>query len=217
MNKIEHIFFDMGYTLVNEDKAWAERCKEQAATKEALTTNISAQTLMTEIKQASALLKPQWKTVVDKFGFKYSAKYKSEFETLYDDTLSVLDILHKQFKLGIIANQSVGFSDRLKYWRIDKYFSVVVASCDYGISKPDKRLFIAALEQSDCSACNAVMIGDRLDNDILPANNLGFQTVHVKQGFGKYQIAPSAEYKPTFSVNNLTELLHLPFIADNSF
>ena len=32
------------------------------------------------------------------------------------------------------------------------------------------------------------MIGDRIDNDIEPANKLGMKTIWVKQGFSVYQI-----------------------------
>lgn len=192
---------------------WMERCKEQAATLQAQSMNISAHTLMLEIQKASSLLKPQWNSVIEKFGFTQSAKYKNEFEFLYVDTRTVLRILSKQFRLGIIANQNSDLIERLRKWEIDEYFSTIISSADYGFYKPDKRLFSAALEQSGCSACNAVMVGDRLDNDILPANELGFITVHIKQGFGKMQVAQSTNYQPTYAVNNLTELLQLPFVS----
>ena len=32
---IKTLFFDVGYTLVNEDAVWERRCKEQAETEEA--------------------------------------------------------------------------------------------------------------------------------------------------------------------------------------
>ena len=35
-----------------------------------------------------------------------------------------------------------------------------------------------------CQAENAVMIGDRLDNDIAPAKKLGMKTVWIRQGDG---------------------------------
>lgn len=54
-----YIFFDIGYTLVNEDKAWFERCKEQAATAQAKAMGITAFDLMNDIQTASALLQPQ--------------------------------------------------------------------------------------------------------------------------------------------------------------
>lgn len=41
--------------------------------------------------------------------------------------------------------------------------------------------------QHDVAKCkpeNAVMIGDRIDNDIVPAKQLGMKTIWIKQGFG---------------------------------
>lgn len=214
MAEIRYIFFDIGYTLVNEDNVWIARCKEQAATQEAQLSGITADTLMKDIQAASLSFKPQWKSVTDKYGFTRSAAYRNELEELYADARPVLEKLSKRFSLGIIANQSGDLAERLIKWQIDKYFSTVISSDDFGFSKPDERLFTAALERSGCKACNAVMVGDRLDNDILPANRLGFQTVRIKQGFAKAQTPPSALYKPTYEVNNLKELLNLPFISN---
>lgn len=212
VENIKYIFFDIGYTLVNEDNVWTERCKEQADTSQARAMGIGAHELMSEIQNASVLFKSQWKYVISKYGFAQSAKYKREFEVLYADARAVLEKLSERFRLGIIANQSGGLLQRLRDWNIDKYFTTVISSADFDFSKPDKRLFIEALEQSGCSACDAVMVGDRLDNDIMPANELGFTTVRIKQGFGKMQVAPSENYEPTYVVNNLTEILRLPFV-----
>lgn len=209
---IQSIFFDIGYTLVNEDDVWLARCKEQAATKQAQLLGITADMLWEDVTNASVTFQSQWNSVIQKYGFTQSAKYQSELETLYDDAKIVLEKLSQHFRLGIIANQSGNLSDRLRNWNIDKYFSTIISSADYGISKPDERLFFEALQKSGCEACNAVMVGDRLDNDILPANKLGFQTVRIKQGFAKEQIPPSVQHQPTYEVNNLTELLGLPFV-----
>ena len=35
--------------------------------------------------------------------------------------------------------------------------------------------FRTALQKADCKPHNAVMVGDRLDNDIVPANKVVFQ------------------------------------------
>ncbi len=209
---IRFIFFDIGYTLVNEDDVWLERCNKQAATLQAQSMGITADTLMSDIQTASDGFKSQWKYVIDKYGFTESAKYNSELEKLYDDTVFVLENLSKRFSLGIIANQSGGLSERLQSRKIDKYFTTVISSFDYGISKPDEQLFSIALDKSGCAACDAVMVGDRLDNDILPANKLGFKTVRIKQGFAKNQIAPAPIYKPIYEVDNLSELLLLPIL-----
>lgn len=199
---------------MNEDDVWIERCNEQAATTQAQSMGITANVLMNDIQSASEHFQSQWKSVIKKYGFTHSAKYKSELETLYDDVHFVLETLSKKFFLGIIANQSGDLTKRLREWKIDKYFSTVISSSDYGFSKPDERLFLAALEKSNCAPNNAVMVGDRLDNDIFPAKKLGFQTVRIKRGFAKNQIAPSALYEPTYEINHLTELLSLPFVLN---
>lgn len=185
MKDIRYVFFDIGYTLVNEDKVWIERCKEQSSTKQAIEMGITANVLMNDIQTVSEHFQSQWDSVIKKYGFSQSTKYRSEFETLYNDVYFVLDNLSKNFSLGIIANQSGNLSKRLHDWKIDKYFSTIISSFDYGFSKPDERLFLAALEKSNCAPNNAVMVGDRLDNDIYPAKKLGFLTVRIKQGFAK--------------------------------
>lgn len=32
------------------------------------------------------------------------------------------------------------------------------------------------------------MVGDRIDNDIVPAKKMGMHTIWVKQGYGKYWV-----------------------------
>ncbi len=57
---------------------------------------------------------------------------------------------------------------------------------------------------------NAVMIGDRLDNDIIPVKRAGLKTVWMRQGFGGMAIPLTEEETPDCSVNDLRELLELP-------
>lgn len=50
------------------------------------------------------------------------------------------------------------------------------------------------------------MIGDRLDNDILPANQIGMITIWVKQGLAKYQDVKLGIKHATFAVSELFEI-----------
>ena len=53
------------------------------------------------------------------------------------------------------------------------------------------------------------MIGDRLDNDIRPAKELGMWTIRMRQGITKY-LSPSCDAEvPAYTVNSLPELLEL--------
>lgn len=57
---MKYIFFDVGYTLVDESKVWQKRCKEQAQTEEAKALGLSAEEIYNEIIKASLSHKPQY-------------------------------------------------------------------------------------------------------------------------------------------------------------
>ena len=65
---------------------------------------------------------------------------------------------------------------------IRKYFDILILSAEEGVAKPDPEIFRRALERAGCEPDEAVMIGDRLDNDIIPAAKLGMKTVWVRRG-----------------------------------
>ena len=121
----------------------------------------------------------------------------------------MLEKLAQKYKLGIIANQTAGTQNRLDKWGIGKYFDVVVASAEAGYAKPDLQIFELALEQSGCMAKNAAMIGDRLDNDIVPAKKLGMKTIWARQEFAKHQKINDKSAQPDYTVDNLNELLEI--------
>ena len=89
-----------------------------------------------------------------------SVRYTIENEVLYPGVLELLATLSDQFKLGVIANQSKGTQERLMYWRIRDYFSLVFASAELGLSKPDPQIFAGALSEAKCEPEEAIMIGD---------------------------------------------------------
>ena len=53
------------------------------------------------------------------------------------------------------------------------------------------------------------MIGDRLDNDIIPAKKLGMKTVWVRQGYAVYQTIDDESERSDYIVDSIEELLEL--------
>ena len=90
---------------------------------------------------------------------------------------------------------------------IGEYICLTVSSAEAGIAKPDPTIFRLALEQANCAAENAVMIGDRLDNDIIPAKQLGMHTIWVKQGFGGMADIKNTENIADHTVESIGEIL----------
>lgn len=206
---IKTLFFDVGYTLVNEDAVWERRCKEQAATEEAIKLGVTAQDIYHEIEKVTIEGLPQYRTTIERFNFSEMMPYHHELETMYEDAPQVLKALSEKYELGVIANQADGLRERLESFDILKYFKYVISSWDVKVMKPDIRIFEHALKTANCQPQDAVMIGDRIDNDTAPAQSLGMKGVWIKQGFGKLQTTLAAENPPDYEVDNLTELLKI--------
>ena len=206
---IKTLFFDVGYTLVNEDAVWERRCKEQAETDEAKKFGVTAQDIYHEIEKATIEGLPQFRTAIDRFKFSQMVPYHPELETMYEEAPQVLETLAQKYELGVIANQLDGLKERLERFGILKYFKYVISSWDVKVMKPDIRIFEYALKTANCKPQDAVMIGDRIDNDTAPAQSLGMKGVWIKQGFGKLQTALAAANPPDYEVENLTELLKI--------
>lgn len=146
-----------------------------------------------------------YKDTVKKFGLE-KVGWLKQLEKLYPETPNVLKKLIGKYKLGIIANQSAGTEERLVKFGIRDYFDLIISSAEAGVSKPDIRIFEMALQGAECSAQQACMVGDRLDNDIEPAAGLGMYTVWVRQSWYGRGNADLARFKPNFTVDNISEV-----------
>ena len=199
---VKWIFFDIGSTLIDEAEAYDHRALEMIAG-----TNITFQ----EFDDMRIALARQGfdgnSAAVKHFGLT-KTPWHSEDEAPYSDAQSTLKALRsKGYNLGIIANQKLGTAERLENWGLRQYFDVIAASAELGCAKPDKEIFEKALELAGCAAQESVMIGDRLDNDIIPAKAVGMKTVWVRNGLAKYQDTGLGESVADYQIGSLSELL----------
>lgn len=201
MKNVKWIFFDIGSTLIDETECYKLRTREAVEG-----TAISAGEFWEKTVQFSKQNLKGDHEAAKYYGLKLPPWHK-EAEKPYADTESVLEQLTvKGYRLGVIANQSLGTKDRLSSWGLLKYFDVVLASAEEGVSKPDIEIFRRALSAAGCPADNAVMIGDRLDNDIAPAKKIGMKTVWVRQGLGGLASVVHESERPDYIIENLSEL-----------
>lgn len=197
---IQRLFFDVGSTLVDEHIAFEHRFKDMADL-----ANIEYEQVY---NQAIELYKQNRKgdlELAKQLGVQ-PTKWYNEDEILYQDTAKSLELLSTKFKIGIIANQELGTKERLEKYGILQYIDLVIASAEEGVSKPDRRIFEIALQRSDCKPSQSIMIGDRIDNDIVPAKLLGMHTIWIKQGFGQYWNVQGENEKPDYIVNHIKEI-----------
>ena len=195
------IFFDLGATLVDESDVYTSRC--EFASRQ---LNISPEAFMNKVYEKAKTSATPIRTAAKECGVTLP-EWDNSLEKLYEAAPGVVAALHSRFKLGIIANQSLGTQERIDKWGIGQYFDVVMASAEAGCAKPDPNIFISALNKAGCKATDAFMIGDRLDNDIIPAKKLGMKTIWVRQAYAIYQKIDDESKVPDYIVNSIDEIL----------
>ncbi|RJW37042.1 HAD family hydrolase [Lachnospiraceae bacterium TF09-5] len=197
LGRIDWVFFDIGSTLVDEGRAYRHRIEDAIAGTE-IGYEEFYETMMGYYRKNR---KGDLETI-RRFGLAQTA-WHSEDEVLYPEAKGCLERLKGKYKLGIIANQPVGTAERLRDFGILEDIDLVVSSAEEGVAKPDLRIFQLALERAGCEGKNAVMVGDRLDNDIAPAKRAEMKTVWVRQGFGRFSTPGNEMEKADFTVNDL--------------
>ena len=186
LHSVEWVFFDLGSTLIDETEADRRRIREM-------------------IRRGL----PGDGAAIAFFGLR-KAPWHNEEERSYPDVVPALSALKDRgFRLGVIANQNPGTERRLSDWGMLTFFDCVAASAERGTAKPDPALFRWALSRAGCPVEHAVMVGDRLDNDIAPANRLGMHSVRLLRGLGALHEPQCADERPEHTIRTLSELPEL--------
>ncbi len=123
---------------------------------------------------------------------------------LRDGVLDMLDLLRLlKIPLGLAANQPADVIPRMERAGIVQYFHHRGVSGTHGYRKPDVRVFLDACKALRVRPDECIMVGDRIDNDIAPANTLGMLTVRVRTGRHAAQQPRSWAEEPAYDVDDI--------------
>ncbi len=103
-------------------------------------------------------------------------------ESLQPDVREALEALRGSYRLGILANQERWIRKTMARDGIDGYFDLWAVSAEVGAEKPDPAIFAHALAQARVPPERCAMVGDRLDNDVVPAKEQGLRGVWLLRG-----------------------------------
>ena len=200
---IKWLFFDLGSTLINEQLAYEHTFQDIAKQVHKSYEEIYSEAVEFYTQNKKGNIELFIKYELEK------GKWYMEDEIPYKAAKVCLQELGSKYHIGIIANQALGTKERLDKWGLLQYIDMVIASAEEGISKPDLRIFQLALEQAGCNPNEAIMIGDRIDHDIIPAKKIGMSTIWVKQGMGSYWNITKDDEKADLVVDHIQEILQL--------
>lgn len=121
--------------------------------------------------------------------------------TLFDDAQAALEFLSSRFPMVSLSN---GNAD-LERVGIAPYFRAAISAREFGVGKPDPRIFHAAAGAVEVPPEAVLHVGDDATLDALGALNAGMQAVWVNRSDHLWP----HELQPHVTVANLTELCDL--------
>ena len=118
----------------------------------------------------------------------------------YPGINEVLETLSKTHRLGVISDTWPSIEQQLEYLGIARYFSFRTFSCYVGVFKPDRRMYLDALDKSGVSPDEAVFIDDSVHN-LEGAAALGILPILIAAN-------PEADVETSFlKIKDLRELI----------
>ena len=170
---IKAVFFDIGETLVDETRLWASVAEQHG---------VPALTLFGVLggliergvhhRELHDLLAPDRP---------YADWPDIEARDFYPDALPCLQACRAHgWRIGLAGNQPAAAEAALHRLGLD--VDVIAASDTWGVEKPSPEFFAKVVDAAECRPHEVAYVGDRVDNDVLPANAAGLVSVFVVRG-----------------------------------
>ena len=196
---VKAVFFDVGETLVDETRYWAEHARRLGVTPHVVWAALGATIARGEHHQR----------VFDLLGGRPAEDVVYSADDLYPDAIPCLERLRDGgYFVGVAGNQSA----RLEEWARERRLPVdlVASSASWGVEKPAPEFFARLVAEAGVEAPEVAYVGDRVDNDVAPARAAGLLAVHLRRGPWAYlQDGAAAAHVRIQSLDELPEaLLH---------
>jgi HAD superfamily hydrolase (TIGR01662 family) len=180
---IEAVFFDVGETIVDETReygTWADWLGVPRHTFSAVFGAVIARG--GDYRETFQHFRPGFDLAAERER-RAAAGQPENFteENLYPDARPCLGELQQRgLRVGLAGNQTARAERILKL--LDLPVNVIGTSDGWGVEKPSPAFFARMIEEAGCAAGSVLYIGDRLDNDIRPAQRAGISTALIRRG-----------------------------------
>ncbi|UCC79889.1 MAG: HAD family hydrolase [Candidatus Zixiibacteriota bacterium] len=96
--------------------------------------------------------------------------------------------IHENFATAIAGQFGREILALLENEKLLGYFTHHITQDDFELTKPDPRYYEAIVRKIGVDPKVCVMVGDRIDKDVIPAHQLGMKAVLVRTGIHRNQI-----------------------------
>lgn len=200
------IAFDIGEVLVDETRVWAVWAELLGVTPLTFAAVLGAAIVQGEDHRAAMpAIAPNvaWEAFVDEHERRFGGIQERD---LHGDVRPCLrELRDLGFRVVLAGNQPGLRTAQLE--ALDLPCDDIVTSEELGAEKPDPRFFSALLQRLEVSnPADVLYVGDRTDNDVLPAMDAGLRTCWLARGpWGKLQDLPEGVH-PDLVLEGLGEL-----------
>ncbi len=171
-HRIRVVVFDVGETLVDETRAWSERADAVGVTRLTLFAALGA---LIERGQDHRGI---WSLLGVE---RPSHSVEIRREDFYPDAISCMQALVATgLKVGLAGNQPAGTAAALSQLGLPVAF--IASSARWGVEKPSPEFFARVVHETGARPREIAYVGDRLDNDVLPARRAGMFAVFLRRG-----------------------------------
>jgi HAD superfamily hydrolase (TIGR01662 family) len=169
---VRAVFFDVGETLVNEEGYWGRVARLVGVPRHVVVAALGATIARGEhhrrIFDLLGVERPEVEVVYGR-------------DELYPDARPCLAHLKRDgYLVGIAGNQT----EALERWARgeDLPVDVIGSSASWGVEKPAPEFFERVVAEAGFEPAEVAYVGDRVDNDVVPAAAAGLLAVHVRRG-----------------------------------
>jgi FMN phosphatase YigB (HAD superfamily) len=195
---VRAVFFDIGETLVNETRAW---------TRAAERLGVPPLTLFGVLGGLIERREPHV-GVLDLLGIERSSWSWPGYgpDDFYPDAFPCLRALREDgYVLGLVGNQPESCETFLRDAQLD--VDCIASSASWGVAKPSLEFFRRVIETAGCAPHEVAYVGDRVDNDVVPAADAGMVAVFIRRGpWGYLQASWPETARAHIRLDSLAEL-----------
>lgn len=125
---------------------------------------------------------------------------------LMDGADSVIRVLAKKYKLLLAGQYGEKIIHLFDGYNLTYCFFNSLTQDDFDITKPDPRYLERIISQGDAEPKQCVMVGDRIDKDVIPAKMLGIKTILFRNGMHRDQVPRIPDEMPDAEIQDIREL-----------
>jgi FMN phosphatase YigB (HAD superfamily) len=178
------VVFDVGETLFSEERSWAAWARWLGVPVWTLGAALGA-TIERRGDHRTALevVRPGFDLAAEQAA-RAAAGVPDDPVALYDVFPDVAECLERLrasgLRIGIAANQPATVEPLLRDLLDDG--ELMGISQAWGLAKPDPRFFGRVASELGLAPAEIAYVGDRVDNDVMPAVTAGMVAVHLRRG-----------------------------------